>query len=145
MAGFSDAFENMLVDAIFRGQTFTAPTNLYVALFTATPSDAGGGTEVSAGGYARVSVAKTLAAWAGTQGAGTTTASSGTSGQTSNNATITFGAPTANWGTVTSWAIMDASTAGNMVCWGPLTVNKTINNGDAAPSFAAGALTYTID
>lgn len=145
MAGKSDYLENKFLDWLLRGQAFTAPTNVYVALFTAAPTDAGGGTEVSGGSYARVQVASALANWAGTQSAGSTTASSGTSGQTSNNGTITFPAPTASWGTVTHFGIFDASSGGNLLYWAALTTSKTVNNGDSAPSFAAGTLTITED
>lgn len=155
MAAWSDFAENKLIDWFFRGQAIgitgasaaagTGPTNLYIALLTAAPSDAGGGTEVTGGSYARVTVASSLANWAGTQSAGSTTASTGTGGTTSNNNAITFPAPTANWGVVTHAAIYDATTAGNLISWSALTASKTINNGDAAPSFGAGALTFQID
>lgn len=142
----SDYLENKLIDAFLRGQTFTMPTSVFVALATTTGSDTACGTEVTGGSYARVSVASSLANWAGTQSAGSTVASSGTSGTTSNNVAITWGtAPTANWGTVTEWCVFDASTAGNLLFRAALTVSKTINNGDAAPSFAIGALTFQID
>ena len=36
------------------------------------------------------------------------------------------------------------ATGGNLLAWGALGASKTINNGDAAPSFAAGALTFTL-
>lgn len=144
MAALSDYLENKLIDHILRGQAFTAPANVYVALFTAAPSDSGGGTEVSGGAYARVQVASTLENWAGTQSAGSTTASSGTGGQTSNNGAITFPAPSgANWGTITHFGIFDASTGGNLLFHGALTASKSVNDGDSAPSFAAGALTVT--
>jgi hypothetical protein len=145
MAALSDYLENKLIDWLLRNQTFTPPATAYVGLLTAAPSDTGGGTGVSGGSYARVSVASSLANWAGTQSAGSTTASSGTGGTTSNNGTITFPAPTANWGTVTHFAVYDASTAGNLLFWAALTTSKTVNNGDAAPSFAAAALTFQID
>ena len=143
MSAMSDYLENKLIDHIFRGQTFTAPTNLYVALYTAAPADAGGGTEVTGGSYARVTVACSLANWAGTQSAGSTTASSGTGGVTSNNAAITFPTPTANWGTVTHFGIFDASSGGNLLFHGALTASKTVNNGDPAPSFTAASLQLT--
>jgi hypothetical protein len=143
MAAMSDYLENKLVDHIFRGQSFSAPANVYVALLTAAPSDSGGGTEVTGGNYARVTVAASLANFAGTQSAGSTTASSGTGGQTSNNGAVTFPAPNANWGVVTHFGIYDASTSGNLLFHGALGTSKTINNGDAAPSFAIGALTVT--
>lgn len=148
MAGMSDYLENKLVDFLFRGQSFSNPV-VYVALYTAAPSDAGGGTEVSGGSYARVKAAasstQALTDWAGTQSAGSTTASTGTGGQTSNNNAITFPAPTANWGSVTHFGLFDAVSGGNLLFWAPLSVAKTINNGDSAPSFSAGALTVTLD
>lgn len=155
MAAMTDFLENKLIDWLLRAQAIgitgataaagTGPANVYVALLTAAPSDTGGGTEVSGGSYARVTVASSLANWAGTQSAGSTTASSGTGGTTSNNGAITFPAPSANWGVVTHVGIYDASSAGNLLMWSALTVSKTINNGDAAPSFAAAALTFQID
>ena len=155
MAAWSDFAENKLIDWFFRAQAIgitgasaaagTGPTTLYVALLTAAPSDTGGGTEVTGGSYARVAVTSSLANWAGTQGAGTTVASSGTSGTTSNNNAVTFPAPTANWGVVTHSAVYDATSGGNLIAWGALTTSKTVNNGDAAPSYAAGQLTFQID
>lgn len=103
------------------------------------------GAEVSAGGYARVSYASSLANFAGTQGAGTNTASTGTSGTTSNNNAVTFGTPTANWGTIAAIMDMDASTAGNALTFGVLTAPKTVNNGDPAPLFPAAAYSYQED
>ena len=141
----SDYLENKLIDYVLRGQSFTAPTTVYFALATSTGSDAACGTEVSGGSYARVAVTSSLANWAGTQSTGSTTASSGTGGTTSNNATITFPAPTASWGAVTEYCVFDASTSGNLLWRTALTTPKTINNGDAAPSFAAGAATLQID
>ena len=145
MAALTNFAENKIVDALLRGQSLAAPATWYIALFTVTPGEAGGGTEVSGGGYARVAVNASLAAWAGTQGAGTTAVSSGTSGTTSNNASATFPTPTANWGLVNSWGLMDASTGGNMWIYAALTTSKNVNNGDPAPSYAAGALTFQID
>lgn len=101
--------------------------------------------EVSGGAYARVGVAASLANFSGTQGAGTTTASSGTGGESSNNANVTFPAPSgANWGVLPFLITFDASTAGNMLEYAPLTAAKTVNTGDAAPYFAAGDLKFTL-
>lgn len=95
----------------------------YVALFTAAPTDAGGGTEVSGGSYARQVVAFDAAA----------------SRATSNTDTETWPTATANWGTVVAVAIMDASTAGNMLWWSALTTSRTVNSGEIY-EMAAGAL-----
>lgn len=144
-AALSNTWENNFVDCLLRGQTCTYPTTVYVALETAAGSDTGCGTEVSGGSYARVAVASSLANWAGTQSTGSTSASSGTNGTTSNNGAITYPAPTANWGTITGFCVMSASSGGTMIFRANLTVSKTVNNGDPAPSFAAGALTFQSD
>lgn len=155
MAALSDFLENKVLDWLLRGQAIgitgasaaagTGPTSVFVGLHTATPSDVGGGTEVTGGAYARVAVVSSLTAWAGTQAAASVIASSGVSGTTSNNAAITFPAPTANWGVVTGMGVYDAATGGNLLFYAALTASKTINNGDAAPSFVAAALTLQLD
>lgn len=142
MSAMSDYLENKLIDQLFRGQTAPTTTTLYVGLLTAAPSDSGGGTEVSGGSYARVAVTSSLANWAGTQSAGSTVASSGTGGQTSNNAAITFPTPAATWGTVTHFGIYDASSGGNLLFWGALTISKTINQADTV-TFPAASLSIT--
>lgn len=144
MANMSNYLENKLIDHVCRGQTFTAPTNLVFDLCTSATDDAGGGTEVTGGNYAPVSIACSLNNFAGTQGAGTTVASNGTGGLTSNNVAITFPAPTgANWGTVTHFKIKDAA-GGNVLYHGALTTPRTVNAGDAAPSFGAAAFGLTL-
>ena len=145
MANMTDYLENKIDDWLFRGQPFTPPATKYIGLFTAAPTDAGGGTEVSGGGYARVAIADSLADWAGTQAAGSTTASTGTGGTVSNNVPITFPAPTAAWGSIVAFGIFDALTGGNLLFYADLTTPKTVNSGDAAPSFGNGALTVQID
>jgi len=144
MSQASNYLENKLTDLIFRGQAFTAPVTIYVSLHTANPADDATGTEVSGGSYARVAITANLTNWSGTQSAGSTIASSGTGGASSNNGSITFPAPTANWGACTHFGIWDALTTGNLLVFGALGTSKTINDDDAAPSFAAAALVNTI-
>jgi len=143
MAAFSDYAENKLTDLLFRGQAFTAPATIYVSLHTGATTDAGGGTEVSGGSYARVAITANLTNWSGTQAAASTVASSGTGGASSNNGTVTFPTATANWGTVTHFGIWDAATTGNMLIHGALTASQVINDGGTA-SFAAAALVVTL-
>lgn len=146
-AATSNYWQNKNIDAFLRAQTALTPATAYVALDTTAGSAQACGTEVSGGAYGRVPVTSSLANWAGTQGAGTTTASSnssGSTGTTSNNNAITFAAPTANWGTIVGFCVFDATSGGNLLLYAPLTTPKTVNSGDAAPSFAAGALTFTI-
>ncbi len=132
----SDYAEGALLDHVFKATPYSGPSTTYVGLSTSACSDASIGTEVSGGSYARVAVTSSGTNWTGP---------SAGNGTISNTNAVTFPAPTANWGSVTHWFVSDASTAGNMIICAALTTGKTINNGDAAPSFGAGALTIQID
>jgi hypothetical protein len=144
-ADFTDFFENKVADHFFRGTAYSPAGPWYVGLMTAAANcDTGSVTEVSGGSYARVSVTKADGSWKGTHGSATG-ASSGTNGTISNAAAITFPAPTANWGVVTHFGVWDAASSGNLILCKTLTQSKTINNGDAAPSFAIDALTVQVD
>lgn len=137
MAAFSDYLEVQLLNHIFdtaAGTTFARPAGLFVALFTAAPTDAGGGTEVTGGAYARVD---TTGNW--------TISSVGGVSKATNTADIIFPAPTAAWGQVVAVGIFDAATAGNLLFHAPLTTPKTVNAGDPAPKFLANSLTITLD
>ncbi len=131
----SNLLEDGLLNHVFRGVAFpTLGASVHIGLLTAAPSDAGGGTEVTGGAYARVAVTRAAGSFAAP-------ADNAGSQRTSNSAAITFPSPTANWGTVTHFGIYDAGTAGNLLYWGTLGTARTINNLDVAPSFAIGTLT----
>jgi len=116
----SDDLENKLINHIFRNTDYTRPANIYLALFTAAPSDSGGGTEVSGGSYARQAVAT-----------GASTGWDAASGRaTANTGVVTFPTATADWGTITHVGVFDASTSGNLMFHGALSSNKTVSNGD---------------
>ena len=118
MSSFTDYTENLALTYLFTTGSATRPTAWYVGLFTAAPSDTGGGTEVSGNGYARVVT-------------GTITVSGTSPTNATNAAAIEFAAASGgNWGTIGWAAIFDASTGGNMIAWAPLTVSKAINDGD---------------
>jgi hypothetical protein len=141
-SALTNFWENEFIDHFFRGRSYTVPTDYYIALFTAAPGETGGGTEVAGGSYARVQVATGFANWEGTNGETTNVDSAGTGGNTQNRNTITYAAPTGNWGSISHMAAMDALTSGNMCFYGALATPKTVNNGDPAPSFGAGALDF---
>lgn len=124
MAGKTTTHETTVLN-ICRATNVTAPANVYVALFSALPTDAGGGTEISGNGYARQ-----LCGFS---------APAGTPRQIPNAADILFPVQTpAAYATVTGIAIMDALTVGVMLYWADI-VDKTFNIGDQA-KFAAGSL-----
>lgn len=123
----SNYLENALINGTIRGTTFTAPATVYVGLFTSDPTDAGSGTEVSGGSYARQSA--------------TFTAPS--NGATVSNADITFPQATGNWGTVGWIGIFDALTTGNLLYHTALDASKTIETGDIF-KIASGNLSVTL-
>ena len=129
----SDFLENEVLDHVLGNAAYTAPANVYIALFTVAPTDAGGGTEVTGGSYVRVTVANNATNWP-----------AASSGAKSNGTEITFAEATANWGTVVAFAIFDAASAGNMLYWADLTVTKSVLTGDTA-KFAVGGLDVTED
>lgn len=129
MAALSDYSEKLLLDWMMTTGSVTRPTAWYVALYTAAPSDSGGGTEVSGSGYSRQSV--------------TFAAASSPGGTTSNTNTVTFTASGGNWGTITHCGIFDAASSGNLLWHGALTASKTVNDGDTL-QFAISDMDLTI-
>lgn len=126
MAGnLSDYLENKLLDHFLGTTSYTMPS-VYVALYTVAPSDAGGGTEVSGGSYARQ--------------AATFTAASG--GATSNDSNLDFTDMPAC--TVVAIGVFDALTTGNLLVHGTLTANKSLDAGDTL-RIATGDLDISID
>lgn len=127
MSSFSDFAENELLDHLLAVGAYTSPTNVYLALFTVAPTDAGGGTEVSGNGYARQ-----LCAFSAASG-----------GATSNSAEESFTASGGNFGDIVAIGIFDAVSAGNMLAWDGITT-ATVNDGDTI-TFAAGDIDVTLD
>ena len=114
MAEFSNYLENALINAVLRNTSYTSPTTVYVSLYTTDPTDAGSGTEVSGGSYARIAV----------------TFGAPSNGVSTNSADVTFPTSTSSLGTVTHIGIHDASTSGNLLFHTPLDTAKTIDSGD---------------
>ena len=110
---FSNFLETEILDHVFGGAAYTAPATHYLALFTATPGETGGGTEVTGGAYVRKAVAFTT-----------------TGNTTSNTAAVEYPTASANYGTVTSVGVFDAATSGNLMAYAALSSSKTIETGD---------------
>ena len=127
MAEISNYLENALINGTIRGTSYTAPSTVYVGLYTSDPTDADTGTEVTGGSYARQSA----------------TFAAPSNGSSASNADITFPQATANWGTVGWIGILDASTSGNLLYHTPLDAAKTIETGDIF-KIASGNLTVTL-
>ena len=127
MSELSNYLENKLLDHFLKVASFTVPSALYLALYTSAPTDAGGGTEVSGGGYARQPV---------TFGA----ASSGTS---LNAGLIEW--PNTSWsGTVVAVGLLDAISGGNLLCYTPISPSLSVSS--AQPILAnIGAISVGLD
>lgn len=136
-----NTFENDFLKLIFNGTAIadladndaTSPlTNLYVALHTADPGEAGDQTtsEVTYTSYARVAVARTSGGW-------TVTANS-----VSPVANITFPAGTGGSGTVTHFSVGTLSTgAGKLLYSGTVTPNVVTGNGITPQLTTASTIT----
>ena len=129
MAEMSDYLERSLLNATLNNTAFTTVATPYISLHTADPTDAGTGTEVSGGSYARTAASFATA--------------SGTSGSVATDADITFPTATASWGTVTHIGIWNASSAGDLLYHTALDSSKTIDSGDIF-KITSGNLTVTL-
>lgn len=130
MANLSNYLEKLLLDWSMTDGSATRPTAWYLALYTAAPNDAGGGTEVSGNGYAREAL--------------TFGAAASPAGTTSNTNLVTFEADGGSWGTITHFGIFDAVSSGNLLWHGAMTAERTIGNGDKL-EFAIGSVGLTLD
>jgi len=126
MAGnLSNHAEALLLKWLNTDETVTRPAAWFLGLYSAAPTDAGGGTEISAAGYARQAI------------------DFGTDGATNTNE-ILFEADGANWPEATHVGVFDAASAGNLIWHGPMTAPKQIDDGDAI-AFDPGDIDTSLD
>ncbi|HZW08004.1 MAG TPA: hypothetical protein VFF65_12850 [Phycisphaerales bacterium] len=109
MAAKGDYLSGKLLSHVLNVAAFTAPPTVYLALYTAGPTAAGGGTEVAGGSYARAAIANVAASW-----------STPATGSYTNVGAIQFAVATAGWGVVTHVAILDAAAGGNLLYFAEL-------------------------
>ena len=119
MSAMSNYLENKFLDHFLGTSSTSAPSNVYIGLHTADPTDAGTGAEVSGNGYVRQAMAF----------------GASSSGTASNSGAVEF--PAAS-GTITHIGIYDASSSGNLLFHAALTASKTINDGDIFKVAASG-------
>jgi len=132
--GKSDYLELAQLNEVLGGTAFGAPANTYVALYSASPGDAGGGTELTGGGYARATQTNNTTNWPA-------------GNPKSNGTTISYAAATADWLRVYSWAVLDALSGGNFLYWGPLcgTVRPAVVNDVTNDTFFSPSHGYAND
>jgi hypothetical protein len=127
VSAFSNYLENKVMDHVFGGVNYTAPSTLYLALYTSNPDEGNTGTEVSGGSYARQTIAFTV-----------------TNNLASNTSAIEFPVATGTWGTITHIGVMDSLTTGNLLAYAQLTASKAVSAGDAL-RFPVGDIDITLD
>jgi hypothetical protein len=127
MSEMSNYLENALINVTLRATAYTAPATVYVSLWTSDPTDAGSGTEVTGGSYARTAV----------------TFAAPSNGVTTNSADVTFPTATASWGTVGWIGINDSTSGANLLYHSPLDTSKTIDSGDIF-KISTGNLSVTL-
>ena len=116
---------NQLLAATLTGNTYTGPANLYMSLYSTTTTT----TELSGSGYARQEIEFTL-------DTGNVRAT--------NTADVVFGNATADWATARSWAVTDASTAGNVLYSNALSPTQSLKD-TYNLTFPAGDVIITFD
>jgi hypothetical protein len=141
MAGSkSNYLENLSLDLILGAvpSGWTRPAGLgtvYLAFFSAAPTDAGGGTEISGNNYSRTSITNDG-----------TNFSAAASGVKTNAAQFNGPVYSGTTATHVAWALFDASSGGNMLYWGDLAAQDQkaylVND---QPIVAAGQLSITED
>lgn len=134
MAGSkSNWLENHFLDALYGGGTFTEPSTVYLALYASDPTDADTGIELNGGGYARVAL---------TPGTDLTV----TGNAMTNANEISFPESTGDQnGPATHFGLRDASTGGNLLHHGSLSVSRAVDSAGITIKVPAGELDVTED
>jgi hypothetical protein len=124
-SGVSNYLAAKLLDQQLGSTSYSIPGTVYLALFTAAPTEAGGGTEVSGGSYTRVSITNDSSNWASAVLAGGLVVKS-------NAQLLQFTQASASWGSITSWGLYDANSSGNLLWFGTVSNDSglTVGSGD---------------
>lgn len=133
-SGKFEGLSQLMLNWLFNGGTFTQPTNLFLALFSVTPSVSSSGTEATGSGYGRLTIVCNTTNWPTISGATTTI---------TNNVAQTMATATGDWSTAANQVaagLWSATSSGTLYYWGALTEAKPVLSGDTA-SFAIAAIT----
>ncbi len=123
----TDYLESALVNHVLRNSAYASPTTVYLALFSANPGEAGGGTELTGNGYARMAI---------------TFGAPSPAGVVANTNTLTFTAVGGAWLGIVAHAIFDAASAGNMLYYETGVSGPTLADGESY-EFGSGDITAT--
>ena len=115
------------LNATLANVSYTSPATPYVALYSVAPTVSTGGTELTGSGYARVALTANVV-----------------NNTATNTANVVFGPATATWSQAVSWAVCDASTAGNILYFNSLVPTQTVQNTNSL-NFQTGNITTTLN
>lgn len=104
-------------------QSFSAPSNLYLAIYSSDPTINNTGTEAAGGSYARQQLSFAAES----------------NGTIQSNTSESFTMPAGTW---THWGILDASTSGNLLYFGAFDISITTAGGGTIP-IASGDISIT--
>jgi hypothetical protein len=126
-SGYSVLWANKINDLMFLNTAVTVPTSYWIGLFINASAgthlranDLASAQEVSGGSYVRMEIRGSTGIIFATSAAGLT----------SQDDDITWPQATGNWGSVVSVALIDASTAGNVVFYADLGIPKAVSTPD---------------
>ena len=125
--------ENKWLDHILKVAAWTPPTDIYLSLHTADPTEDGSGAEcANANNYSRTTMSSMF----------TTAAASRV---ISNDGLITCPLASGSWGTVSHWGIWDSGTwgGGNLLCYGAFSASKAVGSGQT-PKIAIGEIDISV-
>lgn len=139
MSALSDYLELELLDHLLGGGDYSAPATLHLGLFTAAPTDAGGGTAATGGSYARLAITNNSTNFppAAIDGSVTKKANGTVLSMFTASGSVSAAA------NMTHWGLYDASSGGNLLVWGAIDTPAPIGSGDT-PTFDIGALVITM-
>lgn len=135
MAGFTDATEAAVLNCYFRQTNITAPTAVWMGIFSTAPNDAGaGGTELTNGtapGYARVDVTASFG-------------NAATADSITSTVDILTPVSTGAWPAGDAVGFFTASTGGTAFAFSPDNL-PALTGANEQHRIPAGSLTVTLD
>lgn len=120
----SNYLEGKIIEHVLRNVSYTSPSTVYLALYTSNPAEDNSGSEYSGGSYSRQSISF----------------SAQSNGTVTNSGTVAF--TNLGSGTITHIGILDNSSGGNLLYYGPLTTSLTITTGSSI-NFATASISVS--
>jgi hypothetical protein len=122
----SNYLANAMINATVRNTAYSSPANVWVGLYSTAPTASTAGTELSGNGYSRQNV----------------TFSAPSGGVANSNVSVTFSATGNAWQPAVATAILDKSTAGNILWFSTITTQVVLASGNI--TLTSGNITLSV-